>query len=121
MAQGAPKAQPVAEVIARLPRSQGKRLSSATGTKGPRIDDWARVRVIESRDGVPGSEVWLLARRSVSDPTELASYFASPPRTSSFLTLAQVAGTRYTVEQVIKEAKGEGGFDRDEVRVFHRW
>jgi hypothetical protein len=105
LAKGAPKAQPVAEVIARLPRAQWKRLSIATGTKGPRVYDWARVRVIESRDGFPGPEVWLLARRSVSDPTELAYYFAYAPPTSSLLTLAPVAGTRYTVEQVIKEAK----------------
>jgi SRSO17 transposase len=121
LAQGAPKAQPVAEVIARLPRSQWKRLSIATGTKGPRVYDWARVQVIESRDGFPGPEVWLLARRSVSDPTELAYYFAYAPPTSSLLTLAQVAGTRYTVEQVIKEAKSEVGFDRYEVRYWHSW
>ncbi len=79
LARGAPKARTVAEVIARLPRAQWKRLSVGTGTKGPRIYDWARVRVIESRDGFPGPEVWLLARRSVRDPTELAYYFALAP------------------------------------------
>lgn len=121
LAKGAPKAQTVAEVIARLPKSQWKRLSIGTGTKGPRIYDWARVRVIESRDGFPGPEVWLLARRSVRDPTELAYYFALAPTTASLQQLATVAGTRYTVEQVIKEAKSEVGLDRYEVRSWHSW
>lgn len=121
LAPHAPKARTVAEVIARLPREQWKRLSVGTGTKGPRIYDWARVRVIESRDGFPGPEVWLLARRSVSDPKELAYYFALAPKTVSLQQLATVAGTRYTVEQVIKEAKSEVGFDRYEVRFWHSW
>ncbi len=121
LAPGAPKARTVAEVIARLPRAQWKRLSVGAGTKGPRIYAWARVRVIESRDGFPGPEVWLLARRSVRDPTELAYYFALAPTTVSLQQLARVAGTRYTVEQVIKQAKSEVGFDRYEVRSWHSW
>ena len=111
LAGGRPKARTVAEVIARLPRrAQWKRLSVGAGTKGPRIYAWARVRVIESRDGFPGPEVWLLARRSVRDPTELAYYFALAPTTVALQPLARVAGTRYTVEQVIKQAKSEVGF-----------
>lgn len=112
LAPGAPKACTVAEVIARLPQAQWKRLSVGAGTKGPRIYEWARVRVIESRDGFPGPEVWLLARRSVRDPTELTYDFALAPKTVSLHHLARVAGTRYTVEQVIKQAKSEVGFDR---------
>jgi SRSO17 transposase len=121
LALTAPKARTVAEVIARLPREQWKRLSVGVGTKGPRIYDWARLRVIESRDGMPGPQVWLLARRSISDPTELTYYFALAPKTVALQQLATVAGTRYTVEQVIKEAKSEVGFDRYEVRFWHSW
>ena len=121
LAPHAPRARTVGEVIARLPREQWKRLSAGTGTKGPRIYDWARLRVIESRDGFPGPEVWLLARRSISDPTKLTYYFALAPKTVSLQRLASVAGTRYTVEQVIKEAKSAVGFDRYEVRYWHSW
>jgi SRSO17 transposase len=121
LAKDAPKAQTVAEVIAALPKGQWKRLSVGTGTKGPRIYDWARVRVIESRDGFPGPEVWLLARRALSDPRELTYYFALAPHTLPLQQLARVASTRWTVEQVIKEAKSEVGFDRYEVRFWHSW
>ena len=106
LAKDAPKAQTVAAVIAALPKGRWKRLSVGTGTKGPRIYDWARVRVIESRDGFPGPEVWLLARRSVSDPTELTYYFALAPQTVALQQLARVASVPLdAMEQVIKEAK----------------
>ena len=96
-------------MIAWLPRAQWKRLRVGTGTKGPRSYDWARVRVIERREGLPGPPAWVLARRSGRDPTDLTYDFAYAPRSRSLLTLAQVARTRYTVEHVIKEAKSEGG------------
>jgi hypothetical protein len=38
--------------------------------------------------------VWLRARRCISDPTELAYYFALAPSTVALQQLAQVAGTR---------------------------
>ena len=79
------------------------------------------MRVVESRDGLPGTDAWLLARRSISDPTEIAYYLSNAPLDTSLLTLAQVAATRYTVEQCIEESKGEAGLDEYEVRHWHSW
>lgn len=79
------------------------------------------IRVVESRNELPGPEVWLLARRSLSPPNEIAYYLALAPHTVSLQTLATIAGTRYTVEQCIKEAKGEVGLDQYEVRFWHSW
>jgi SRSO17 transposase len=121
LAPGAAKARTVAEVIADLPKARWRRLSSGVGTKGPRLYDWIRLRVIESYDDLPGPEVWLLARRSVSKPEELAYYLAFAPHSVSLPTLIRIAGTRYSMEQCIEEAKGEVGFDQYEVRHFHSW
>jgi SRSO17 transposase len=121
LAPGAPKPQTVADVIAQLPRQRWRRLSVGLGAKGARVYDWACVRVVESRDDLPGPEVWLLARRSVTQPDELAYYLASPPPSVPLRRLAQVASTRYTVEQGIEEAKGGTGFDRYEVRTWPSW
>jgi SRSO17 transposase len=121
LAPGAPRAQTVADVVAQLPRQRWRRLSVGVGAKGARIYDWAYLRVVESRDDLPGPEVWLLARRSVSQPDELAYYLANAPHTAPLQRLARVASTRYTVEQCIEEAKGETGFDRYEVRTWPSW
>jgi len=70
---------------------------------------------------LPGPEVWLLARRSVSDPTELAYYLVLAPWETTLTEVAGVAATRYTVEQCIEEGKGETGLDHYEVRHWDSW
>jgi len=121
VAKGAPKARMVSEVIASLPKTAWKRLAVVEGEKGMITYHWARVRVVESRDQLPGPDVWLLARRSQAAPDKLAYYLAYAPPKSSLETLVRVASTRYTVEQCIEEAKGETGLDEYEVRFWHSW
>src|SRR5437868_666493 len=121
VAKGAPKARMVSEVIASLPKSAWKRLAVVEGEKGMITYSWARVRVVESRDQLPGPDVWLLARRSPSAPDKLSYYLAYAPPKTSLETLVRVASSRYTVEQCIEEAKGETGLDAYEVRFWHSW
>jgi SRSO17 transposase len=121
LARGAPKASMVSEVVASWPSHAWKRLSVIEGEKGSIEYHWARARVVESRDQLPGPDVWLLARRSLSDPKQIAYYLAYAPVKTSLQTLAYVASQRYTVEQCIEEAKGETGLDEYEVRFWHSW
>jgi len=121
LAAGAPSATTAKEVVASWRESRWQRLAVAEGEKGLITYDWAYQRVVESRDALPGRDAWLLARRSVSDPTDMAYYLSNAPVDAPLLTLAQVASTRYTVEQCIEEAKGETGLDDYEVRFWHSW
>ena len=119
--QGGTPARMVSEVVASLPKSAWKRLAVVEGEKGMITYHWARVRVVESRDQLPGPDVWLLARRSPSAPDKLSYYLAYAPPKTSLQTLVRVASARYTVEQCIEEAKGETGLDQYEVRFWHSW
>jgi SRSO17 transposase len=121
LAEGAPAATTVKEVVARWSERQWQRLAVAEGEKGLITYDWACQRVVESGDGLPGRDAWLLARRSVSDATDIAYYLSNAPVDTPLLKLAQVASRRYTVEQCIEEAKGEVGLDEYEVRYWHSW
>jgi len=118
-APGAPPAATVAEVVLRWPAEHWSRLSVSEGEKGPRVYDWGRARVIESRRKLPGPDVWLLARRSVADPEEISYYLCLAPEEISLSKLAGVASTRYTIEQCFEEGKGETGLDHYEVRYWH--
>jgi SRSO17 transposase len=115
----------VAAAVASWPERQWQRAQGAPevaeGEKGPRLYDWACQRIVENQGQLPGRTGWLLARRSISDPTEIAYYLSNAPGATDLLTLAQVASTRYTVEQCIEEAKGETGLDQYEVRYWHSW
>ena len=53
------------------------RLSAGNGTKGPRVYDWALVEIRPLRE--PGKGYWLLARRSIAKPEELAYYVCFGP------------------------------------------
>jgi SRSO17 transposase len=121
LAEGAPSATTMKQVVASWPESHWQRLTVAEGEKGLITYDWACQRVVESCDGLPGRDAWLIARRSVSDPTDVAYYLSNAPADTPLLKLAQVASTRYTVEQCIEEAKGETGLDEYEVRFWHSW
>ena len=55
---------------------------------------------------MPGRDSWLLVRRSLTKPHECAYFLSNAPPDTALLTLAQVASTRYTIEQCFEEAKG---------------
>ncbi len=111
----------VVAVVAAWPASRWQRLTVAQGSHGPRTYDWACQRILENADGLPGRDAWLLVRRSLTEPHDLAFYLSNAPADTPLLTLAQVAAMRYTIEQCFAEAKGDTGLDHYEVRYWHSW
>lgn len=121
LAEGAPAALPVVAVVAAWSDRRWQRLTVSEGSKGPRTYDWAYQRVIESHEGLPGAELWLIARRSLTDPTDIAYFLSNAPLEMALERLAQVAAARATIEQCLETAKGETGLDQYEVRYWHSW
>jgi SRSO17 transposase len=109
-----------AQVVASWPEDVWERLSAGEGSQGPRWYDWACMRM-PWRDAPAGMSHFLLARRSVSHPEEVAYYFVFGPTTVTLPQLALVAGTRWQVEQAFELAKGEVGLDEYEVRTWTGW
>ena len=64
---------------------------------------------------------WLLARRSLSKPQEVAYYVVSGPSQTTLAEMARVAGTRWAIEESFETAKGEVGLDQYEVRSWTGW
>jgi SRSO17 transposase len=115
----APRQERVAALIAACAPGDWTRLSAGQGSKGPRWYEWTRLRLLQ--EAPSGWARWVLARRSIEDPPELAYYLAFAPATSMLQTLVQVAGARWTVEQCLEEAKGETGLDQYQVRSWQSW
>ena len=95
------------------------RCSSGDGAKGPRVYDWATVELRPLKE--PGKGYWLLFRRSLSDPGELAYYVCYGLAGTALKELARVAGTRWAIEECFEEAKGQVGLDQYEVRRWDGW
>ena len=95
------------------------RCSAGNGAKGPRVYDWTAVKIRPLRE--PGKGHWLLARRSLAKPGELAYYVCFGPAETALEELVRVAGTRWATLECFEEAKGEVGLDQYEVRRWDGW
>ena len=95
------------------------RCSAGNGAKGPRVYDWAAVGIRPLKE--PGKGHWLLARRSIAKPGELAYYVCFGPAGTTLEELVRVAGTRWAIEECFEEAKGQVGLDQYEVRRWNGW
>jgi SRSO17 transposase len=102
----------------RLPAQAWKKISAGAGAKGPRIYHWARaaIRPLEDTRGY-----WLLVRRNLSDPTDLAYYLCHGPERTPLRELVRVAGARWAIEETFQTAKGQVGLDQYQVRRYDSW
>jgi len=107
------------ELATDLPADQWRRLPAGQGSKGPRLYDWARLRLFRLQS--PPWDHWLLIRRSISDPTDMAFHVTFGPHVTQLDELAAVAGLRWTIEECFQSAKGETGLDHCEARSWHGW
>lgn len=107
-----------ASATAKLPPDAWQRHSAGAGSKGERWYDWAWLPLAER--AATGWRKWLLVRRSLDDGA-LAYYRVFAPQDTTLERLVHVAGSRWTIEQCLEEAKGEAGLDQYEVRHWHSW
>ena len=89
------------------------RRSCGAGAKGPRYHDWAWIATDHPRR-------WLLIRRSIADPSEIAYFCAHAPehRVCSLTDLVKIAGTRWKVEDDFQDSKSTVSLDQTQVRCY---
>lgn len=112
------------QLIAEAPADAWQTLSCGDGAKGPRVYDWAAAKLpvnLVFDPDPPTHHRWVLARRSLSDPGELAYYLAYAPVDAGIAELARVAGSRWAIEECFQAAKNECGLDEYEVRRYVGW
>jgi SRSO17 transposase len=101
-----------------LPAQAWKKISAGAGSKGPRLYHWARaaIRPLENDDSY-----WLLVRRNLADPNDLAYYLCHGPERTPLHELVRVAGARWAIEETFQTAKGQVGLDQYQVRRYDSW
>ena len=93
--------------------------SAGSGAKGPRVYHWAMVE-INSLD-YPGYQVYLLFRKSRTDPEEVSYYITFAKNITSFDEIVAAAGSRWSIEECFEVAKSQVGLDQYEVRSYTGW
>jgi hypothetical protein len=95
-----------------------QRHAPSQGTKGERLFDWARLPVAH-RGAVDGRH-WLVMRRCLDDPHELAYYLVWAPLDTPLPIMVQAIGARWHVEEDLQACK-DLGLDHYEVRSYLGW
>ena len=101
-------------VAAALPSRSWQRLSAGAGAKGPRLYDWAWIRLPSPLDS---RHRWLLIRRNIATG-ELAFYRAHAPAPVPLSALVRVAGARWAIEEDVQVGKDQFGLDHSQVRLY---
>jgi SRSO17 transposase len=122
MTDAGPAQVAAALLAAYIPAARWRRLSAGAGAKGPRLYDWARVRIRPLNVlWDPDKGYWLLVRRSLTDPTDVAYYVCFGWAATSLEELVRVAGARWAIEAGFEAAKGEVGLADYQVRRYPAW
>jgi SRSO17 transposase len=111
----------VKELVSAIPKDGWTTATIKEGSKGPIVCDFAFLRIIESRNNLPGPEIWLIIRRNLDDPTEIKFYFSNASATTPLVEFVRLSGMRWPIETIFEEAKGEVGFDHYEMRSWIGW
>ena len=118
---GAPQAEEVRQLAARLPARAWRRYTITEGSKGPIEADFAFVRATRARRGRPGAPAWIVLRRSLDGQNTVKFFLSNAPPSRPHAELVRVSGLRWPVETAIEEAKGELGMDHYETRTWRGW
>ncbi len=94
------------------------RLSASLGSKGERLFDWARLPLVQA--GVADGRHWLVVRRCLDDPHELAYYLVWAPADTPLSLMVQPIGARWHIEEDLEATKALG-LDHYEVRSYLAW
>ena len=95
-----------------------QRLSQSQGTKGERLFDWAILPVVHR--GVVDHRHFLVLRRCLDDPSELAYYLVFAPLATPLPLMVQAIGGRWHIEEDLQVSK-DLGLDQYEVRSYLGW
>lgn len=111
----------VRDLVRRIPQQDWLQAVIKEGSKGPLACEFAFLRVIESRANLPATELWLIIRRNLDDPSIIKFYFSNAPAKTPLSEFVRISGMRWPIETIFEEAKGEVGLDHYETRSWLGW
>ena len=121
LAPTAPPPLSVGQLASQLPASAWSLHALKEGSKGLIIAQMAFCRVVASHNGLPGPDLWLVLRRSTSDPTALHYFLSNAPPDITHDELVTVAALRWPIETIFEQAKQLLGLNHYETRTWLGW
>jgi SRSO17 transposase len=111
----------VGKIAVRLGRRQWHKATVKEGAKGPIVAEFACFRAFEVRNKLPGSEIWVVIRRTLDEEPDYKYFLSNAPITTCSQTLVNLSGKRWPIETIFQEEKDHLGMDHYEVRSWIGW
>jgi SRSO17 transposase len=111
----------VERVAAQLDSEAWQMHALKEGAKGLILAEMALCRVVSVRDGLPGPHLWLLLRRSSSDPQQMHYFLCNAPEEIAADELIAVCALRWPIETMFEQAKQLLGLNQYETRTWFGW
>ena len=118
---GEPVPLRVDALAAQLPPSAWRTHRVQAGEKGPIRARFAFVRAVVARDQLPGPDLWVVFRRSLSEPTELKVFLSNASAETPKAELVRLSGRRWPIETCFEEAKHHLGMAQYQTRSWRGW
>jgi SRSO17 transposase len=100
-------------------RDEGQNYRVKDGSKGPMVWQVRRMRVwLEDENGLPTAPHILLVARNVLHPEEVKYFLSNASQDTPTETLLLVAFSRWKIERMFEDGKGELGMNHFEVRKY---
>ena len=109
----------VERLAGRLPGDAWVSVPAEGSSSGRRPWEWTCLEL--ALDKADGMRRWLVVRRSLDAPSDLAFYQAYGPQDTTLEKLVSICGSRWHIEECCAQAKGEVGLDQYEVRRWDAW
>jgi SRSO17 transposase len=90
----------VAELAQAMPPTFWYRRTVSEGTKGPITYEFARKRIMLSKDGEPTTAVWLLIKRTLGIHPQYWYYLSNAPLSTPLRVFVWLSGVRWAIEIV---------------------
>jgi SRSO17 transposase len=109
----------VAKLAGRLTEARWMQPPSGAGPYNIQRQEWTCLPLSEVCPA--GMRRWVLVRRSIDEPDDLAYYLAYGPEETTPTELRHLCGERWQIEECFAQVKGEVGLDHYEVRTWTAW
>lgn len=120
MQPGEPSAQEAQNIAEQLPAEAWSKQLIKEGSQGPMVAEFAMVRVVAVRDGLPGPDVWLVIRRAL-DKKEEKYLVSNAPAQIETSRLCKMSAMRWPIEICFEDSKQLVGMGDYEVRSWRGW
>jgi SRSO17 transposase len=118
---GEPGPLRVDRLMEQLPQRSWRTYTVKAGAKGPIRARFAFVPSVAARDQLPGPDVWVVFRQSLSEPRELKVFLSNAPAETPKAELVRQSGLRWPIETCFEEAKHNLGMAQYQTRSWRGW